>query len=152
MTQISETLAPNPITHRPCTPSLPYLSVAIQSSQVQPKSFPTMVHYIVERNHQLRVQIYHKTANTSPSYTQAWIDNLYQDMVSNTLLNIEEFSRNILGYPWDKTLIPFHEKKVGVPTITFFTNRHVEKDPEEESNGLSWSNRRAILDRANFST
>ena len=73
-------------------------------------------------------------------------------MVPNTLVTIEESSRNSLGDPWDITLIPFHNIKFGSPIINFFTDRHRGKDLESEATGLSWSRRRALLDRSNFST
>ena len=151
-TQLSETPAPNPFTHSPSTPSSLYLAAARQSFQVKPSYLPTMVHYGVKRNHQLRVQISHKMTNTPPSHTQTWIDTLSQDMVAKTLVTIEESPRKILVNPWDITWIPFQDGKVGVPTIKFFTNKHGKKDPEVEATSLSWSNRRALLDRANFST
>ena len=48
--------------------------------------------------------------------------------------------------------IPFHNGKVGVLAIKFFTNIHGGKYPEAEATGMSWSNGKALLDRANFST
>ena len=124
LNRISETPAPSLITHSPSTPSSPYLAAALQFFQVQPNSLPTMVHYRVKRNHQLRFQITHKMTNTPPSHTQSWIDTLCQDIVSKTLVNIEETTIKILGNPWDITWIPFHDEKVGVPTIKLFTNIH----------------------------
>ena len=73
-------------------------------------------------------------------------------MVFKTLVNIEDSSRNIRFNPWEIMLAHFHNVKVGVLIIKLFTNRHGGKYPEEEATGLSWSNGRALLDRANFST
>ena len=89
LTHISEIPAPNPFTHSHSTPFSPYLASAIQSSQVQPNSLPTMVHYSLKRNHQLRVQISHKMTNTPTLHIQAWIYTLCQDTVANTLVTIE---------------------------------------------------------------
>ena len=111
-----------------------------------------MVHYGLNRNHQLRVQISQKMTNTPPSHTQAWTDTLCQDMVANTLVTIEESWRKILFNPWDIKWIPFQGRKFGVPIINFFTNRHGGKYPEAEAIVLSCSKRRPLLDRANFST
>ena len=71
-------------------------------------------------------------------------------MVSNIAVTIEKSSINIIIDPLYIPRIPFQEGKYGVPTIKFFTDRHGGKDTEAESNGLSWSNGRSLLDRSNF--
>ena len=58
--------------------------------------------------------------------------------------------KNVLGQAWVPVWIPYHDGLDGVNPISFQTNSIRNKDSTKGSLGLTWNNRRELLDQETF--
>ena len=150
---------PSPKPHHPTpppmimeTPTSPYLGASITGTTAQPPPTPSkLIHYGHSQDQQIIIQITHRVMQNAPTYNQEWIDYLFHDMVSNTIIKLESSSKNILGHTWNSVWIPYIKVINVAPTISFATNTTRDKTPIQKSKGLSWKYVRTLFDRANFS-
>ena len=63
------------------------------SSSTEPPTPPTVVHYVIRRNQQLRVQISHRVTKPPPSQTQEWTDFLFHEMMEKPISRLTHSSK-----------------------------------------------------------
>ena len=72
-------------------------------------------------------------------------------MIAKNLTRIVATSKNGSGKAWDTVWIPYHDGVDGLTSIPFNSNTAWYKDLDKDPPGLSWNNRRALLNIASFS-
>ena len=147
--------------HTPCTqltqdPQPPRLSLPKSSKKgpdpppPHPGEPPIVIHYEKGRYKKLRVQISQKFTNNVPTDTQEWIVHLCHNTISEMISNMSESSKNSLGKSWGTVWIQYHEIVNTAPSIYFHSTTIRSKDPVLSAKGISYNNRRELLDWASF--
>lgn len=72
-------------------------------------------------------------------------------MIAATLIKLEASSMNSLVKPWMPVWIPYNDRINVAQNISFARNIYVKNTPSQQSKGLSWTEGRALLGRANIS-
>ena len=106
----------------------------------EPPTPPTVVHFGVKINQQLRVQISHRVTKSPPYHTHEWMDLLCNEMIVKSIIRLTQSSKNGLCKSWEVAWIPCHDGMDRAPTINFLTITIRTKDPLAEYLGLSWMN------------